>query len=214
MSPSPEVSLTPQHVEMLVCLNNQDFLLLVMSVRWFVLHKASDAFCHSSISIQLVDWSCKLWPQFVNLSSSNSEHIQCIHLLLGVHVVTCFVGSVDILGSLAYMYLGTAHSHCTSQLLIHLIMNGPSLFGGMDSGLDCGTGLRDWTEGLDSQKVALIQFRHSTHTTTLEYTYITWTKFRADGHHSISISIGPDEVLAAISADVRAIQMRTCMQAK
>ena len=36
-----------------------------------------------------------------------------------------------------------------------------------------GTGLWDWTEGLDSQKVALIQFRSSTHTTTLQYTYIT-----------------------------------------
>ena len=32
----------------------------------------------------------------------------------------------------------------------------PSLFGGPDSGLDCGTGLWDWTVGLDSQKVALI----------------------------------------------------------
>jgi len=36
-----------------------------------------------------------------------------------------------------------------------------------------GTGLWDWTEGLDSHKVALIQIRHSTHTTTLQYTYIT-----------------------------------------
>jgi len=35
------------------------------------------------------------------------------------------------------------------------------------------TGLWDWTEGLDSQKVALIQFRSSTHTATLQYTYIT-----------------------------------------
>ena len=76
------------------------------------------------------------------------------------------------------------------------------------------TGLWDWTVGLDSQKVALIRFQSSTHTTTLQYAYITWTEFRADGHHSISISIGPDEVLAAISADVRAIQMCTCMQAK
>jgi len=32
---------------------------------------------------------------------------------------------------------------------------------------------RDWTVGLDSQKVALIRFRSSTHTTTLQYTYIT-----------------------------------------
>ena len=79
-------------------------------------------------------------------------------------------------------------------------------------GLDCGTGLWDWTEGLDSQKVALIQFRSSTHTTTLQYTYITWTEFRADSHHSISISIGPDEVSVTISADVRAIQI--CVPAR
>ena len=32
---------------------------------------------------------------------------------------------------------------------------------------------RDWTVGLDSQKVVLIRFRSSTHTTTLQYTYIT-----------------------------------------
>jgi len=32
----------------------------------------------------------------------------------------------------------------------------PSLFGGLDSGLDCGTGLWDWTVGVDSEKVVLI----------------------------------------------------------
>ena len=39
-------------------------------------------------------------------------------------------------------------------------------------GLDCGTGLWDWTEGLDSQKVALIRFRSSTHT-LLHYSILT-----------------------------------------
>ena len=39
------------------------------------------------------------------------------------------------------------------------------------------TGLWDWTVGLDSQKVALIRFQSSTHTTTLQYTYITWTNY-------------------------------------
>ena len=55
----------------------------------------------------------------------------------------------------------------------------------------------DWGTGLTESCAHPI--RSSTHTTTLQYAYITWTEFRADGHHPISISIGPDEVLAAIS---------------
>ena len=34
------------------------------------------------------------------------------------------------------------------------IFPGPSLFSGLDSGLDCGTGLWDWTVGLDSESCA------------------------------------------------------------
>jgi len=40
-----------------------------------------------------------------------------------------------------------------------------SLFGGLDSGLDCGTGLWDWTEGLDSctESCAHLISRQHTH---------------------------------------------------
>jgi len=49
-----------------------------------------------------------------------------------------------------------AHSETRAFLATHCDLFRPSLFGGLDSGLDCGTGLWDWTVGLDSQKVALI----------------------------------------------------------
>ena len=51
------------------------------------------------------------------------------------------------------------------------------------------TGLRDWTEGLDSQKVALNWFQSSAHTTTLQYTYITWTEFREGRWPSLNINV-------------------------
>jgi len=145
MSPSPEVSLTPQHVEMLVCLNNKDFLLLVMSVRWFVLHKASDAFCHSSISIQLVDWSCKLWPQFVNLSSSklrthtvHTPPTGCIrsHLLCGQCWHTRLTSLYVLRHSPLPLYKSVADSPYY-EWAVSIRWTG------------LRTGLWDWTEGLD-----------------------------------------------------------------
>jgi len=54
-----------------------------------------------------------------------------------------------------------------------------SLFGGLDTGLDCGTGLRDWTH----RRLCSSDFK-AAHTPLH-----TWTEFRADNHHSISMSV-------------------------
>ena len=75
--------------------------------------------------------------------------------------------------------------------------------------LDWTVGL-DWGTGLTESCAHHFEAAH----TLLRYSKlnITWTEFRADGHQSISISLGLDEVSAAIFARVHAIQVSVYLQ--
>jgi len=69
---------------------------------------------------------------------------------------------------------------------------------------------RIWWSGLTESCAHHFEAAH----TLLRYSKlnITWTEFRADGHQSISISLGSDEVSAAIFARVHAIQVSVYLQ--